>query len=214
MKADTTPLGARERRKRRTHDDLLRAGIDLFLTRGYDKTTVLDIARVAEVSERTFFRYFASKEELVLWPLRTASEVLLDEVRRRPAEDDPMRALREGGLTTLRLVTTQAPQLYLGTLRVISAEPDARAASLRLGADEQRKLAALLAAREGVAPDDLRPLLLAGAFMAAAIQTTLTWDERTDGSLDSLEETAEGLLALLPQAVSGGWHGGAGARRT
>ncbi|MDT0344335.1 TetR/AcrR family transcriptional regulator [Streptomyces litchfieldiae] len=206
MGADTTPSGSRELKKRRTHDELLRAGLDLFLTRGYEKTTVGDIAQRAEVSERTFFRYFANKEELVLRPLRDASHALLAEVKGRPPEEEPLEALRAGGMAAMRRVMAPTPELYLNTLRVIGSEPEARAAVLRFGAEEQRDLAAVLAARESTEPGDLRPVLLAAAFTAAAIQTTLSWEEGADGTMASLEAMSEAHLTTLHEAVAVSWR--------
>ena len=55
-----------ERKKQRTRDALVRAAVELFTTRGYEATTVDDIAEAVEVSQRTFFRYFAGKEEAAL----------------------------------------------------------------------------------------------------------------------------------------------------
>ncbi len=60
------PTGLRARKKARTHDAIADAAISLFLTHGFDHVSVTDIAAAAEVSKPTLFRYFASKEDLVL----------------------------------------------------------------------------------------------------------------------------------------------------
>jgi AcrR family transcriptional regulator len=60
------PTGLRARKKARTHDAIADAAISLFLTHGFDHVSVTDIAATAEVSKPTLFRYFASKEDLVL----------------------------------------------------------------------------------------------------------------------------------------------------
>lgn len=57
--------GLRERKKRRTRNALLRAALVLFLSQGYERTTVDEITDAVHVSQRTFFRYFANKEEVV-----------------------------------------------------------------------------------------------------------------------------------------------------
>jgi AcrR family transcriptional regulator len=203
-------MGLRERRKLRTQQDLLHAGLELFRGRGYGRTTVGEIARRAEVSERTFFRYFVSKEELVLQPLRETYDTFLAEVTRRPAAEDPLRALREAARVVLRATTADRDRTgcYLAALRLVCAEPDVLAAGLRFAAGEQRRLAAILAAREGTEPDDPRPGLLAGAFNAASMLATLRWDEDCDGSPQALAASADDHIRLMPSALAGGWRRG------
>ncbi|MGP4111888.1 TetR/AcrR family transcriptional regulator [Streptomyces sp. 4N509B] len=202
-----TPEGLRERRKLRTEQDLLRCGLELFVARGYDGTTVGDIAHGAEVSERTFFRYFASKEELVLRPLREANALYLAELERRPPGEEPLRALREAGRGLLHTMACGGTlERYLAALRVMCAEPDVLAAALRVGTQQQREVAAVLRAREGTEPEDPRPSLLAGAFHAAWLVATLAWEERCDGSPQALQTTADSHLGLMPSAVQGRWR--------
>lgn len=62
----TEPTGLRARKKARTHDAIADAAITLFLAHGFDKVSVSDIAAAAEVSKPTLFRYFPTKEDLVL----------------------------------------------------------------------------------------------------------------------------------------------------
>ncbi len=64
MKRD--PLPVRERTRRAVRDELAQLAKDLFVEKGYDETTIDDLAAAAGMSKRTFFRYFASKEELVM----------------------------------------------------------------------------------------------------------------------------------------------------
>src|SRR5690242_2001916 len=116
MGLHSTPPGLRARRKLRTEQDLLRSGLELFLGRGYGQTTVGDIAQGAEVSERTFFRYFTSKEELVLRPMREVSALFLTEVERRPSGEEPLRALREAGRAVMRAMPRETMVTYLGAL--------------------------------------------------------------------------------------------------
>ncbi|MEV6845540.1 TetR family transcriptional regulator [Actinoplanes sp. NPDC051411] len=62
----TSPAGLRARKKARTHDAIADAAIALFLARGFDQVSINDVAAAAEVSKPTLFRYFPSKEDLVL----------------------------------------------------------------------------------------------------------------------------------------------------
>ncbi|MDT0444525.1 acyl-CoA-like ligand-binding transcription factor [Streptomyces johnsoniae] len=130
--------------------------------------------------------------------------MLLAEVARRPAEEEPLRALCEGGLAALRLVSGRMPGLYRLTLRVVGTEPEAHATCLRFGAEEQRTLADVVARRERAQPGDLRPVLLAAAFTAAITEASLSWGKGGDTSIASLSATVESHLRVLPQAVTWG----------
>ena len=88
----------RERKKQRTRDALLRAAVELFTTRGYERTTVDDIAEAVDVSQRTFFRYFAGKEEAALALQELVVTRFVEAVRERPAREAPMEALKQAVL--------------------------------------------------------------------------------------------------------------------
>lgn len=91
---DTTP-GRREENKARTRSALEQAAARLFEQHGFAATTVRDIAAAAGVGERTFFRYFPSKEDLVLQQVRDLIPGLTDAIRARPAAEPPLTALCE-----------------------------------------------------------------------------------------------------------------------
>src|ERR1700712_3905091 len=85
--------GLRELKKQRTRDALLRVALELFTTKGYEQTTVDEIAEAVEVSQRTFFRYFASKEEAALSVQLLAEAQFVAALRERPPEESPFEAL-------------------------------------------------------------------------------------------------------------------------
>src|SRR3954462_15801249 len=80
--ASETP-GLRERKKRETRERIGEAGRKLFVQRGFDRVPVAEVARAADVSEKTVFNYFPRKEDLVYWRMESLEEELLDAVRRR-----------------------------------------------------------------------------------------------------------------------------------
>jgi AcrR family transcriptional regulator len=93
-------LGRREAHKQATRQALQQAADRLFAERGYGATTVRDIAEAAGVTERTFFRYFTGKEELILDDALGWLPVLLDAIRGRPDEEDVGAAVRQALLDT------------------------------------------------------------------------------------------------------------------
>lgn len=88
MESATEP-GRREQNKRRTHEALIHAAARLFQENGYEATTVRDIAAAAGVGERTFFRYFPSKESLILQHVRDFIPLLEEAIRARPQGETP-----------------------------------------------------------------------------------------------------------------------------
>ncbi len=90
----TVTTGRREANKRATRQALQQAADRLFAEQGYAQTTVRDIAEAAGVTERTFFRYFGGKEELIIDDALAWLPLLKDHVRGRPAGEDPVTALR------------------------------------------------------------------------------------------------------------------------
>src|SRR5260370_23745463 len=118
----------RERKKQQTRDALIHAALELFEAQGYEHTAVREITDRVDVSERTFFRYFASKEDLTLSFVRDGSDALLAALTARPPEEEPLTALREAFRESLRRVTADrdtvtARPAYLSVLKLIQATP-------------------------------------------------------------------------------------------
>lgn len=89
----TSDMGLRERKKLRTRQAISDAAIELFLRRGYDAVSVADVAAAAEVSKPTLFKYFRSKEELVLDRIDDHRDEPARVVRERAAGESPLDAL-------------------------------------------------------------------------------------------------------------------------
>lgn len=116
-------IGRRAQQKAATREALHQAALRMFEERGYDATTVKDIAAAASVTERTFFRYFPSKEDLVVGELIDVLQPLAEEIRRRPADEPPLRAV----LNALLAVTTERPSglavLFSGPPLIFASAP-------------------------------------------------------------------------------------------
>jgi AcrR family transcriptional regulator len=108
-------LGRREAHKQATRQALQQAADRLFAERGYAATTVRDIAEAAGVTERTFFRYFTGKEELIIDDALGWLPVLLDALRDRPDDEDLGTAVREALLEmgTLLSASSRPTPLWL-----------------------------------------------------------------------------------------------------
>src|SRR6516165_1490874 len=117
---DTPPtkLGLRERKKQQTRDMIARAALRMFAERGYDETTLADIAEAADVAPRTIFAYFGSKEDILL----CEEETFLDDLKRRLEE-------RPAGTTTVDAIRAflsgmkQADEDAKLRKRIITANP-------------------------------------------------------------------------------------------
>jgi len=91
-------MGRREAHKAATRQALQEAADRLFAERGFEKTTVRDIVEAAGVTERTFFRYFAGKQELILDDALAWVDVLRQLIVERPPSEDPVTAVRRAVL--------------------------------------------------------------------------------------------------------------------
>ncbi|MFC9225525.1 TetR family transcriptional regulator [Streptomyces hygroscopicus] len=101
MTTESRP-GLRERKKQRTRDAISDAAIALFVERGFNEVSVAQIAEAAEVSKRTLFAYFPTKEDLVVHRMADHETESARVVRARPARTAPLDALRDHFLDGLR----------------------------------------------------------------------------------------------------------------
>ncbi|PSJ29293.1 TetR family transcriptional regulator [Streptosporangium nondiastaticum] len=206
------PSGLRERKKRRTRDTLIRSALELFARKGYERTTVDEIAEAAEVSQRTFFRYFANKEEVALAMQTAVDDLFLATLRSRPAAEAPLPALRGAVLGTWdgarAVIEAVVPlELFLCTYRLIESTPQLLAARLRSLSEVEELLALEIARREGLDPrTDPRPHVLVAAFAGVMRVTTRAWGERGEGGLDDLRELTVAYLDQLGPALAENWR--------
>jgi AcrR family transcriptional regulator len=159
--------GLRERKKAQTRDSLVECALDLFERQGYDTTTIEDIAAAANVSPRTFFRYFDSKLDVVRTPKQDDHPGLVALVALRPADEGAVTAIH-AVLRTMLLETLVGDPVAIRLIRVMLTTPSLRAAALDHFHEHTGELAAACAARMGAAPGALAPQVV-----AAAVGTTL-----------------------------------------
>ncbi|AEY89140.1 TetR family transcriptional regulator [Streptomyces olivaceoviridis] len=203
----------RERKKRRTRESLLRAALELFTTQGYEHTTVDEIAEAVDVSQRTFFRYFAGKEEAAFAVQNITEAAFVAAVRARPPHEAPMKALRqaflEGWDAIRETVESIVPvELYLRMYRTIESTPALLAAHLRRSAATEETIARLLAEREGVDVDtDPRPRLAVAVFASVIRVTERQCCVREDFGPEALRTLSAAYLDQVGSALTGNWRG-------
>ncbi|TFV56218.1 TetR family transcriptional regulator [Mycobacterium sp. PS03-16] len=165
-------LGLRERKKQRTRTTLINVAVDLCDRNGFDNTTVEQIAAAADVSARTFSRYFASKEAVLLTLLDDFTDAVARVLATVPADVPPLQALRDAQVRVLRRVAAQddpelTPDRITMMLRILNANE-----ALRLAAAEFQfpAVASVLAGRMGVDRED-RSVRIAVAVSASVVAT-------------------------------------------
>lgn len=184
--------GLRELKKARTRAAIQREALRLFRERGYDATTVEQIAQAAEVAHTTVFRYFPTKEDLVISD--EADPVFFEALRAQPPDLTPIQALR----AALREVLdgSSPGDLAAGRDRtvLILSVPALRGAAFGGFVDSMRTVTAILADRPGQDMDDIRTLT--GAAFGIMLDIMLRWSE--DPSLDLPRVLDKALATLGP----------------
>jgi AcrR family transcriptional regulator len=155
--------GLRERKKRATREAIARAGVELFVERGYDETTLAEIAEAAGVSTRTIFAYFPGKEDILFATVQTMCDALVRALEERPAGTDALSALREFILSTAHEKTELDHKLG----QMIASDPTLTSHRRARIGQLQEVLAGAIADDLGVPAGDLRPQIAAASVTAA-----------------------------------------------
>jgi AcrR family transcriptional regulator len=195
---DPTP-GLRERKKAKLRRAIQTAALHLFETRGYEHTTVEQIAEAAETSTTTFYRYFPTKEDVVLD--NDASPRFEATVATRPA-DEPLTATIRAAMGAVVAAAEADRDLTLARMRLVATVP---ALEARYAGEERRTidlLTRLLASRTNRPADDYQLELVAFVLAAVLFTASRRWiAEQGATSLASLVEqalaTVEPLFATL-----------------
>lgn len=190
--------GLRERKKRATRRALQRAALHLVAERGLDEVTVEEIAAEADVSPRTFFNYFATKEDALSAVDPEAVAENCEAVAARPAEESPLEALRAVFVWRAEQSASDT-EFWRYRALVAKAYPDLFARVLGASVASDHQIARVLAERMGVDPRvDPRPLLLAGissVVRRTAMQIWLVGGQRQN-LVDVLAECFDHASAL------------------
>ena len=201
--------GLRAEKKQRTREVIADTARRLFVERGFERVTVAEVARGADVSEKTVFNYFPSKEDLVFWRLESFEHELLDALRTRRAGESALAGFGRFVLQRRGLLAEQRPdarELLLGVTRMIASSPALLAYEQQIFARFTRSLACLLAEEVGAAPDDLEPWVAANALMG--VHRALVDHTRRAVLADPRDpDLADAVLARGARALAALEHG-------
>jgi AcrR family transcriptional regulator len=189
--------GLRERKKAKTRAAIQRHALRLFQKQGYEATTVEQIAEAAEVSPSTFFRYFPTKEDVVLYD--PIDPILIAAFEAQPAELSPIQAMRRAIHAVYGRISPEdlAEQRERGML--IFTVPELRMRMLDEALRSSQMFADMVARRVGRRPDDLAVLTFVGAVFGAMMAAVLSGARTPDADyLALMDASLSQLEAGLP----------------
>jgi AcrR family transcriptional regulator len=185
--------GLRERKKARTRAAIREHALRLFREQGYHATTVEQIAEAAEVSPSTFFRYFPTKEDVVL---QDDVDIMTSEAfEAQPASLSPIAAFRAAAAQMFAALAPEELARLRETTELTLTVPEVRARAMDELSRTIDQIAGSLARRTGRSPDDLAVRDTAGALIGVIMAATMPWagqpsedmPERVDAALAHLE---------------------------
>jgi AcrR family transcriptional regulator len=162
LEAAPAKPGLRERKKQQTRETIVRVALELFAERGYDETTLAEIAEAADVSPRTIFSYFDSKEEILFCEESSSLEEVKAALEQRPEGTTTVDAIRN------LLADMPSPDNDAKLRKqVINSSPSLQLKMRARVAELEPVLAASFAKDLGSEPGDIRALLIAASATAA-----------------------------------------------
>lgn len=185
-------MGLRERKKAKTFAAIQQHALRLFREQGYTATTVEQIAEAAEVSPSTVFRYFPTKEALVLQDLY--DPMIVAAFEGQPPEVRPIEALRRAFRTVMADLPAEEVAQQRERIALFRAVPEVRAATLDEFTGTIQMLAEITAKRVGRRADDMAVRTFAGALIGVMIAVMLTATEDPAADLSALID--DGLAYL------------------
>ncbi|ETD33919.1 TetR family transcriptional regulator [Williamsia sp. D3] len=190
--------GLRERKKVQTRDRLIAAALKLCDEQGFETTTVDQISDAADISPRTFNRYFATKEDVVLAPVEDMIVAMADSLDAQPRTGNEIEALINA---QVQILGGQCPvgsvdlSRFETMNRIIQNAPSVNARSMELGDRKFRSIADKIAERMEVPADDARVRVIVSVFMSLMHISLDTWRCGQAGSIADSTVAADTLKA-------------------
>ncbi len=192
--------GLRERKKARTRAAIREQALRLFREQGYAATTIEQIAAAADVSPATFFRYFPTKEDVVLQD--DFDIVTLEALDQQPADLGPIAAFRGAAAAARAQMSAEDVARFAETTRLTLGVPEIRARALDELVRTTDVITAAIAARIGRSPDDFASRNLAGAIIGVIMAAAMPWHAFGDGGTD-VDEMFDRIDAGLAHLEAG-----------
>ncbi|KOX13121.1 TetR/AcrR family transcriptional regulator [Nocardiopsis sp. NRRL B-16309] len=197
--SEGSPLPLRERKKLRTRRSLADTALRMFLERGYHEVTLEELVSTVEVSMRTFFRYYSSKEEVAMAAENELWDGYADEVARRQITGPVLAHLRECYASAVRGLPTDWTQRYLACRGLAARTPALRVYHAGTTQDLQLRIVEALEKEfDTDSREDVRLRLAADMALAAVRYGTKNWMRANRHR--SRPGNAETLIAEVAQA--------------
>lgn len=191
----------RDRKKAKTHAAIQKHAFALFAQQGYDATTIEQICALAEISPSTFFRYFPTKEAVVIYD--PSDSVMEDFVRQCPPEVTPTEVIRLAIRHILGTLSKEQTTLMTHRQFVILQTPALRAKMLEQLMHHINTICVVIAKRTGRKPDDLEITTFAGAVVGVSLSITNTLTHRDKPlSVTAFLRRFDKALSLLEEGFS------------
>ncbi|MGW2885879.1 TetR/AcrR family transcriptional regulator [Streptomyces griseoruber] len=191
--ADRPQPGLRERKKIKTREAIRTATYALIKEQGYDATTIDQIAERAEVSPSTVFRYFPTKEDIVLTD--EYDPVLLEELRARPADEPWAQSVRYVMQEAVRTGMEEDPEVARIRTHLLAQVPAVRSRMMESMSVTGRMFATAVAERTGLDPDSLEVRVHTMSLIGGLMETSMYWAEHGhEGDFPALLDRALDVL--------------------
>jgi AcrR family transcriptional regulator len=192
-------MGLRERKKLRTRRAIAGAALRLFAERGYEETTISDIAAAADISPRTFFSYFPSKDDVVFAEMDERLADVRERLATRPPGETPLATFRRVAEELLTAIAAEDSESGAIQVALIRERPSLQAQALRRFSDAEEGFVAAL--RE-IAPDldEITAVTVIGVAFGG-LRAAVTYCRAQGYDSERTREAAERALAIVEPVI-------------
>ena len=193
--------GLRERKKTKTRLDIVQAATRLFVSKGFDATTMDDIADAAEVSRSTLFRYFGNKEAMVFPNQDERLGIFMEIISKPQAGESPFATVRRGLLYLAEVFYASREELAIQQ-KIVSSSPYLTARELAFYEEWEKAIRIAVVDPYAGSADQANRAKVASSAIFATVRTAMTeWLQ--DGCREDLVEKARRVLDIVKEGLEG-----------